>query len=311
LLFSLQIFDTGLLASLLVLFLDPNDCKEYDETSEPDIDIKEVGSPLRLQQLLSLFFPAFCLKSNECRNKLLGSIENALVLAMEDIPKKKANRSKVFQLVSIADYVCSVVSGNGVMSNEVITGGDGTDTDEQKLDLSLSACLQVAKFLVENVQKLNLTQTRSMCKFLGNQDIKLENEQMIRLGKLKDLIEELSFLEESSCSKALRPLVDLLSNVKGYEDNYNDTEEGDKEEPGFDTTYDDDDTISENITEMTASDTIDETTIEDIDMMSTIACLSLENKENPPAIVKTRRKSQRSSSQSNISVLGSLGSPNL
>ena len=311
LLFSLQIFDTNILASLLVLFLDPNNCKECDETSEPEIDIKDIGSPLRLQQLLSLFFPAFCLNSDERRKKLVGSIENALVLAMDYVPRKNIiHHSKVFPLVSIADYVCSVVSGNGVTTTEVITDKDKIDTDKQKLDLSLSACLQMAKFLVDNVQKLNVTQTRSICKFLGNQEIKLEDNEIVRLGKLKDLVEELSFLEDSSSLKALRPLTDLLSNVKGYEDNYNDIEDEDKEGTLFDTGYDDDDTISENSIEGIAMDSVGETTIEDKVMMSGIARLSLENKENPPAIVKTRRRSRKSSSQSNISVLRSLGSPN-
>jgi hypothetical protein len=162
--------------------------------------------------------------------------------------------------------------------------------------------------LVENEQRLKVTQLRPLCKFLGNQEIRLDDHDMVKLGKLKDLTEELSFLEDSPSLTSLRPLTELLSSVKGYEDNNNDDD--DEDEGAFDGTNSDVETISENNTEEKDSESVGETTIEDEVMMNSIARLSLENKENPPSVVKTSRRNRRSSTQSNVSVLESLGSPN-
>jgi condensin complex subunit 3 len=309
LLFSVQLSDGSLLASLLVSFLDPNNRQEYDETNDHDIDIKDVGSPLRLQQLLSLFFPSFCLKSEESRNALLGSIEKALLVALDYSPKKKGKiRSTAFPLVKIVEYVCSVVTDSGVIPSKVVADATTVNYGAQKNYSSVSASLQVATFLVENEQRLKVTQLRPLCKFLGNQEIRLDDHDMVKLGKLKDLTEELSFLEDSPSLTSLRPLTELLSSVKGYEDNNNDDD--DEDEGAFDGTNSDVETISENNTEEKDSESVGETTIEDEVMMNSIARLSLENKENPPSVVKTSRRNRRSSTQSNVSVLESLGSPN-
>lgn len=311
LLFSVQISDGSLLASLLVSFLNPNNRQEYDETSDHDIDIKEVGSPLRLQQLLSLFFPAFCLKSEESRNALLGSIEKALSAALDYSPKKKGkSRSVAFPLVTIVEYVCSVVTDSEVIPSEVVADATTMNSGAHKFDSSFSASLQVAKFLVENEQTLKVTQLRPLCKFLGNQEIRIDDHDSVELGKLKDLMEELSFLDDSSSLKSLRPLTELLSSVKGYEDNNNDDDDDDEDEGVFDDKYSDADTISENSTEEKDLESVGETTIEDEVMMNSIARLSLGDKENPPSVVKTSKRNRRSSTQSNVSVLESLGSPN-
>ena len=305
LLFSERVLDECLLASLLVLFLDPNEKQGIDETDDHDMDINEVGSPLRLQQLLSLFFPAFCLKSERCRNLLLGSIEEALNAALKcSSNKKEKARSLAFPLAKLVEYVFHVLANSEVMSNKVVDDGNIAESNDKKFDPSLSASLQVAKFLVENEQKLKVTQLRSLCKFLGKREIRLEDHEMVKLGKLKDLMEELSFLDDTSSLKSLHSLTELLSNVKGYEDSDNVDEE---------TTYDtdsNDETISENSTNENELPSNRGTTFEDKAMMDSMTRLSLENKENPPSIVKTSRKQRRTSHLSDVSVLESLCSPN-
>ena len=298
LLFSMDSIDYSLLPPLLVSYLDPNNSQEHDDSTDQDTDIKDIGSSARLQQLLSLFFPAFCLKSNNCREKLLGSIENSLSLAVDHVPRKKGkSRSAAFPLLKIVEYIWAVVMGNQASEE---ANADGASS--QKVDPSLSTSLQVAKFLVEKEQKLNVTQLRSLCKFLGNRDIRLEDHGKRKLGKLKDLVEELSFIDDSTSLKSLRPLTELLSSVRGYEDSEDEEED---EENGQ---YSDDETVSENSLQENL-ETVGETTIEDEIMMNSIARLSLENKENPPSVIKA--KGRRSSAQSNISELEPLGTLNL
>jgi len=306
LLFSVQISDNSLLALLLVSFLDPNEYQEQSEANDHDIDVKDVGSRLRLQQLLSLFFPSFCLKSVECRCKLLDSIEKALEMALDHSSTKKSKkRSIAFPLVKIVDYVCSIVLDSRALSITAPVNETPQESETKDFDPTLSASLQVASFLIKNGQELNVTQIRSLCKFLGNQEIRTKDHEWAQLGKLKDCMEELCFLEDSLSLKALGPLIDSLSSVEGYEDNNDDETNDEGDEEVFDGSCSDDEAISQK------SD--DETIVEDImdkAIMNSIICLSLENKENPPSLVKTSRKSRRSSTQSSISILESRGSLN-
>jgi len=304
LLFSAQISDSSVLAFLLVSFLDPN---KYDGRSEPtdeDVDVKDVGSPLRLQQLFSLFFPAFCLKSSECRRKLLDSIEKALELALTgSTVKKSKKRAAAFPLVKIVDYVYAVAVGGGPGYENSTSSETAGESATVNFDPALSANLQVARFLTKNEKELNVTQLRSLCKFLGNQDIQIENHEKERLGKLKDYIEELCFLEDAASLKALRPLIDLLSRVQGYEDNINDEDDNTIDDAIFDGSYSEDETITE-------ASNGNELVPESVEHGITHGRILVEDKENPPSLVKTSRRSRRSSAQSSISVLESINSPN-
>ncbi|VEU41141.1 unnamed protein product [Pseudo-nitzschia multistriata] len=316
LLFSAQTLDNHLLSLLLVSYLDPSKIQQLGEANDHDVDVKDVGSPLRLQQLLSLFFPAFCLKSVECRCQLLECIENALNVALNNSSKKRTKkRSVAFPLVKIVNYAFSIVlDSDNASTTPVSTEISNEIIEEPKannFDPALMASLQVSSFLVKNGHELNLTQLRSLCKFLGNQDIRIENHNKAELGKLKDRIEELAFLDDPSSLKALLPLTDLLSGVESYEDHDDEGDEIDYEtdQQDFVGTCDDDETISEYTRDV---EPVDEKMQDEI-MMDSIARLSLENKENPPSHVKVSRKSRsrRSSIQSNISVLESVGSPNV
>jgi len=325
LLFSVQIWDKNvickanemqsrLLAALLASFLGPNSNPQVN--IDEDVNIKDIGSPIRLQQLLSLFFPVFCLKSDGCRNALLSSIEKALeaVMLISPYSSKAKKRFLVFPLLKVVEYICSVVMDSGAASEGVAVDetADNNNTsriisNENSGLVALIASLHVSRFLVKNEAKLTVTQLRSLCKFLGAQgrEIQVDDDnEKVQIRKLKDCMEELTFLESSS-KKALRPLVELLSSVEGYGDK-NDNNEGD-----FIDAFSDDETLSESSGNKERDlESIGETTIEDEAILDSIAHLSLLDKENPPSFVKTsHKKNRRSSNQSSISVLESIGSP--
>jgi condensin complex subunit 3 len=322
LLFSVQIGENNtscnaneILAALLVSFLDPNNNPQ--ENIDEDVDIKDVGSPVRLQQLLSLFFPSFSFKSDGCRSALLSSIEKALEAAMliSSGKSKAKKRSLVFPLVKVCEYVCSIVMDGGAASKGAAVDENVDNNTSEIINkensglVALSASLQVSRFLVKNGAKLTVTHLRSLCKFIGNQveEIQVDDGDKAQLGKLKDCMEELDFLDDSTSLKALRPLTELLSKVVGYEENNDDDD--DEEEEDFDT-FSDDENASESSSKEKDVESTGETTIEDEVMLDSIARLSILNKENPPSEIKTsRRKNRRSSNQSNISVLETLQSP--
>ena len=63
LLFSRKVVESEWIGKLVFLFFDPCLLEQNSETNgECGDGINDVGNPERLQQMLSLFFPAFCLK---------------------------------------------------------------------------------------------------------------------------------------------------------------------------------------------------------------------------------------------------------
>jgi condensin complex subunit 3 len=95
-----KICDSSWLARLVTLFFDVrlNDDDEVMEDdgndgNHPDADTaaSEVGSPIRLQQLLSLFFPAYTHKSEQNRHALVGALSMILdsLLALHSQKRKR------------------------------------------------------------------------------------------------------------------------------------------------------------------------------------------------------------------------------
>ncbi|KAG7343225.1 nuclear condensing complex subunit [Nitzschia inconspicua] len=205
--FSGRIKDEKLLGRLLAVFLDPNSSKERNDDAM-DQDGKALGSSLRVHQLLSLFFTAFCLKSADNRSLLLNSIREALLVASSFTKTKK--RSLVFPLVKLVEYVCSIVIHNdaGVIKQDI-------EHRKNDQDVSLSSSVQVAQFLVKQDERLSVTQRRALYKYLGAQDIDVLTGDKDMLLTLNGCIEELAFIADASNVKLLRPLTQLLHDLSG------------------------------------------------------------------------------------------------
>lgn len=304
LLFAEKVKDKKLMGRLLAVFLDPNLQKEKDD-EEMESDDKAVGSSLRLQQLLSIFFPAFCVKSIENRSFVLESIQDSLLVASSLTKTKK--RPLVFPLIKIVDFVCSIVSQS---DTAVAEQEKERSMNEQKVALS-SSC-QVARFLVKYEEKLSVTQRRALCKYLGGQNIDASTGDKRLLLVLKACVEELAYVADSSSTKSLRPLVDLMQGVSGV---LEENAESMREAADSGAESSDDDTVTENSDERNLhgdDDSTGESTVEEV-LMDSLATLSMSAKENPVNSSKSGRLSstaRRSSTQSNMSVLESLGSPN-
>ena len=313
LLFSGHVQDRQLMGQLLAVYLDPNNKQNELEDQDLDSDVKEVGSPLRLQQLLSLFFPAFCLKSEACRQFLLNSIKSSLEMAM-GLPKKKSknSRSRVFPLTKMVEYVISIVSESKAVSKEAIPSEEGNDVvQENNEHVELSAAVQVAQFLVKYEDKLTVTQRRSLCKYVGGQDVAVHETSLVL--KLKGCMESLSFISDSTSLKSLQPLMEVLQDVNGDVEQEGSESEDDKVDEEAPPASSDEDTVTEEEEEQEQEESSDDSTIEDV-LMESLATLTVNTKENPPRKVSLRKsgsKNSRSSSTlSNVSVLESLGSPN-
>ena len=297
LLFSGRVCESSLIAHLLVIFFDPNNEEdEYD-----DIDTKEVGSNARLQQLLSIFFPAYCIKSEHGQDAMLGSINCALGIAQNKKERKTKKRKAAFPLVKMIEFVLQIVEvgREAAASNEtnVPSTPKSVVKESIKSSTSLLVTIQVAEFLISDCN-LTVTQTRSLCKFMGGQDISDGGEGM-HVRKLKELMEELGMMiEDGTCLRSIAPINECLADI-----------EVDNEEHGvIEDSSDEDDASSQGAVTEGDAESTGETTLED-SLMENMANISVsQNKENKRRVTgKSKSYGSSRRSEGTVSVLESLG----
>ena len=307
-LFSGSICDSSLIAQLLVFFFNP----VMSENDGDNASIKEVGSPMRLQQLLSLFFPAYCIKSESGRDAMLGSISCMLELSYNR-PKTKKRKGAI-PVIKMIDYVCSVVDA-GRKASEAGTGSsprllpsEDEPSEDHKVSSSTAvlSSIQIAQFLIKESSNLTNASVRILCKFLGQLEIEVKQEKMAHLIQLKGFMEELGMiLTDDSSLRCLQALNRLLVDVDL--DNDGSFDEGSEDES--DRTETDDEVEKELRSE-------DETTLED-SVMDSLAALTVDDKENSrvsstPAKGKYTKRGSRGNRRSrtssgSLSILETLG----
>lgn len=306
--FSGRLCDSHLVARLVVMFFDP---KAEDTSDDEENDVKQVGSPVRLQQLLSLFFPAFSRQSTETRYTFLKSIGKALEFGLNPCSSNSKKRTATFPFVKMVEYVCSVTVESEIAFKAALVVEDPDLHDATKdINVELIASLQVAEFLIKNESMLTSTQIRSLCKLLGGFEIDAGGKDKTELGKLKDYLDELeSVLSESPLAlRSLENLIEAFAGVKGAED-----DDGQGSSIADEESLNDDETVSEESFGAAINLNLsieDESTVAD-SIMDSLAKLSV-NKENVSRIaVASAKTSTKRSIESSVSVLESLGSPNM
>jgi hypothetical protein len=208
LLFANRLCDSNLIAQLLVLFFDPHN----KEASDAGTSI-ELGSMTRMQQYLSLFFPAYCLQSAQARDSVLGSIETALTISVTRVRKTK--KKLVFPVVKLVEYVCEVVT---VAQEEALEEANGQVSpemeDERHYRTAFMIAIQVAQFVLtaeEQNWSLTATQLRGLCKLLGSLNI----QSTPGISKLQQIMEELGMvLTDFTALRSLTPLVQELADLR-------------------------------------------------------------------------------------------------
>lgn len=191
LLFSRRVCESSLVGRLLVLFFSPHP----QIGTHVDLgDAKEVGNMARLQQLLSIFFCAYCVKSECGRNATLDSVEFALSCAVKEAVQRSSKKKINFPFLKMIQFVCDTVE----CGSEV----DGVKLDARAAGISvaLSISVQLSRFLSSAVEVLPVSQSRALCKYLGNLKISREGEDKATLCELRDLLEELGMLVSDDVS---------------------------------------------------------------------------------------------------------------
>lgn len=212
LLFSGRVCDSEWFAKLLTIFFDPRLGNMTDDCGE----LKEMGSPVRLLQLLSVFFPAVSFREDsDVRDAMMGCVLPLLELvyltgpAKLAIKGKKSGKKVDWPIVKMINYILALV-GSGRKEDDEVTithiKNDEAMDDHNKtafmpiaptlavdlINSSLLASLAIAEFLAKNLEE-NLTdvETRALTKILGALDFDEKSEDIASLKYLKQFMEDI------------------------------------------------------------------------------------------------------------------------
>jgi hypothetical protein len=176
---------------------------------------------VRLQQILSIFFPAYAVKGKRGQEVLMQSILPLLHLVhAKQSQKKKPKGTKAMPIVKMTEYLCSMVEVGKDAAEDALekakTNDKETESDIQKVESSSSilAAIQIATFLSTESENLGTTFLRVLCKLLGGIDLDVEYEESKDLSTLKHLMDDLSMeITDATSQRALSQLDELLADV--------------------------------------------------------------------------------------------------
>eukprot|EP00934_Nitzschia_sp_Nitz4_P000234 Nitzschia sp. Nitz4//scaffold267_size26297//3123//6168//NITZ4_008265-RA/size26297-augustus-gene-0.19-mRNA-1//-1//CDS//3329544893//234//frame0 len=249
LLFSGRIFNSEIIGRLLVAFFNPK-----HDSAEEECDSSELGSIVRMQQLLSLFFPAYALQSLQTRESILGSLGFALGFAAEEASKekelkgrKRSKKGSAFPYVRVVEYVCEVTTAGGSSMESKEGDEEVMENRDDHTATALLVSLQIACFLATSEDNaLTVSQIRSLCKLLGSFQVVDSDEKIVRgqvgqdLMRLQEALEILGMVITDN--QSLAALECMMSDVADLEF----VNDGNTEESNGAPRYSDASTITEN-----------------------------------------------------------------
>ena len=235
LMFAGKVHDSISLAYLIVMYFNDDFNSDDDEVGDCATDI---GSPVRLQQLLTLFFPAYCMRFKLGRVAMMSSIKHMLELIHTKMSKRvRGRRAFAWPIVKMIEYVCNnVEEGEEQFANrdrnsqenptddnvekEIMEEEDQVDDLEPSPILLLA--IAISEFLVENGSDLPVRFLRILCKVLNGIDLDLESESIQHLNLLTTKMDELSLvITDSSSLRSLESMFEVLSEIPNLESDMN------------------------------------------------------------------------------------------
>lgn len=236
-----KIHNHNWLAALLVLLFDPS--TNLDDDEEEDDDILQVGNPIRVQQVLTVFFPAYCIRQESAKQEMVRCISPAIDTAANKRKNKKhASRGTgrkpsraAWPMSKMLDYVLSSTEQEAEPKEEdddetpdMNTPERGGSTNKKnETSVALLVTIQVALYLEKSMDDLSVTLCRALFKWIGSVDIDVSTEQPEHLSKLRRSLDELEMAtSDSSSLRSLAPLMEQLSDVSAEEENDDSSSEG-------------------------------------------------------------------------------------
>lgn len=233
--FSGKVHDANLAAELIVIYFDRDFVFTEDDADRDDA--KEVGSPVRLQQLLTLFFPAYCFRSRKGRDTLMASIKPVLsIVCKRKHQRVRGKRAYVWPIIRMIEYICNNVerAEDQAMEEKEAASKQPEEGETEKQDSGheektrddvsatspvLLLSISISEFLTENASDLTLSFMRSLCKILHGVNLDLESENIDSLNQLVKNMDDLSMIiTDASAIRSLEKLLDMLSKIPSLDE---------------------------------------------------------------------------------------------
>ena len=217
LLFTGKMHDANIVAHLVTMYFDKN--LTFDADEEDDA-VKEVGSPTRLAQLLTIFFPAYSMGSaigrdtlTACIKPLLGIVHNKMSM------KVKGRKNPALPIAKMVEYICQTIENGEDAAAKSSNDDDGNETDLKDASPVLNVAVAICYFLCDENENLTISYLRSLCKILSKSYIDIDSEDIKTLKHLKRGLDELSInITDNTAMRSLETLIEILDDVQSDEE---------------------------------------------------------------------------------------------
>ena len=228
LLFTGKMHDANVVAHLVAMYFDKDLAGSLEEGNE---SVKGVGSPTRLAQLLTIFFPAYSMGSAIGRETLSACNKPLLRVVHEKMSVKvKGRRSTTWPIAKMIQYVCQTIEGG----EEAAQAVEKCEREEEPKGASplLNAVNAICSFINEDGDELTTAYLRALCKILSNSYIDVESEDICALRSLKQGLNDLAInVTDTTAMRSLENLIELVDEVNSDdEDDVDDIEENNGDE---------------------------------------------------------------------------------
>jgi condensin complex subunit 3 len=244
--------DSTIIAWLLVIYFDATLTNAEDDDSDIDgSEVKKVGSPVRLQQLLSIFFPTYSMSSLDANDAIMASVGPLLTIVNGKLEgKKQAKALTQWPIAKMVEYICYNVDladktkkeensdGDTVQVDKVEAAGqvnDEIEGDQQEggsddntvneketgddaavveASSTLLASIDIAEFLAEEGTSAPTYYNRALAKMLGSASIDVEAEDSVLLSRLKSQVAEAEYsTDDGPTVNQIKKLLTILADV--------------------------------------------------------------------------------------------------
>lgn len=240
--------DPTIIAWLLVIYFDTSLTEVDDDDDVDGSEVKNVGSPVRLQQLLSIFFPTYSMSSLDANDAIMASVGPLLTIVNGKLEgKKQAKALNQWPVAKMVEYICYNVDladkqkkeeradepeqaeqvGDGSHAvKEEVEGDDQVEVIAEKDDdtvveasSTLLASIDIAEFLSEEGASAPTYYNRALAKMLGSASIDVDAEDTTLLSRLKSQVAEAEYsTDDGPTVNQIKKLLTLLADVADVEE---------------------------------------------------------------------------------------------
>lgn len=237
--------DPTIVAWLLVIYFDASLTEVEDEDDVDGSEVKKVGSPVRLQQLLSIFFPTYSMSSLDANDAIMASVGPLLTIVNGKLEgKKQAKALNQWPVAKMVEYICyNVDLADKKKKEENIDETDQAELDEDnqvkegvegdhqaedtakddetvvEASSTLLASIDIAEFLAEQGASAPTYYNRALAKMLGSASIDVDAEDTTLLSRLKSHAAEAEYsTDDGPTVNQIKKLLTVLVDVADIEE---------------------------------------------------------------------------------------------